>query len=230
MAKDVDLSSKEWRDIIFEGKNKDFGAYQLRKGSVSRHNRAMIVIVIVIAILFALAFLVNTVIKSAEARPEDAIEQAMAEMITEEVEEEPEEEEPQRIEEQKPEVIKEELLNTTKAAEILIVQDDEVEEELNCIVDLGGTVVDVFVYHKVYGVVRADMNIRSRMEVRRYLKTLEGGKSSLLKNVTSGYHYHTVRAESAEALDLIQEELQKRGFLAKLQDYEPVDFWGAGNG
>lgn len=108
--------------------------------------------------------------------------------------------------------------------------DDEVEEELNCIVDLGGTVVDVFVYHKVYGVVRADMNIRSRMEVRRYLKTLEGGKSSLLKNVTSGYHYHTVRAESAEALDLIQEELQKRGFLAKLQDYEPVDFWGAGNG
>lgn len=108
--------------------------------------------------------------------------------------------------------------------------DDEVEEELNCIVDLGGTVVDVFVYHKVYGVVRADMNIRSRMEVRRYLKTLEGGKSSLLKNVTSGYHYHTVRAESAEALDLIQEELQGRGFLAKLQDYEPVDFWGAGNG
>ena len=26
-------------------------------------------------------------------------------------------------------------------------------------------------------------------------------------------------------LDMIQEELQKAGFLAKLQDYEPVDFW-----
>ena len=114
MAKDVDLSSKEWRDIIFEGKNKEFGAYQLRKASDSRHNRAMIVIVIVIAILFALAFLVNTVIKSAEARPEDTIEQAMAEMVTEEAEPEPEEEEPQRIEEQKPEVIKEDLLNTAK--------------------------------------------------------------------------------------------------------------------
>ena len=25
---------------------------------------------------------------------------------------------------------------------------------------------------------------------------------------------------------MIQEELEKRGFLAKLQDYEPVDFWG----
>ena len=29
-----------------------------------------------------------------------------------------------------------------------------------------------------------------------------------------------------KVLDMIQEELQKKGFLAKLQDYEPVDFWG----
>ena len=131
MAKDVDLSSKEWRDIIFEGKNKDFGAYQLRKASNSRHNKAMIVIVIVIAILFALAFLVNTVIKAAEAKPEDLGEQqlAMVDMATEEAEETPEEE-PQRIEEQKPEVIKEELLNTAKATEIAIVQDDQVQEEI----------------------------------------------------------------------------------------------------
>ena len=30
-----------------------------------------------------------------------------------------------------------------------------------------------------------------------------------------------------EILDAIQEELQQKGFLAKLQDYEPVDFWGS---
>jgi hypothetical protein len=34
-----------------------------------------------------------------------------------------------------------------------------------------------------------------------------------------------VTAGSEEILDLIQEKLQERGFLAKLQDYEPVDFW-----
>ncbi len=131
MAKDVDLSSKEWRDIVFEGKNKEFGAYQLRKESDARHNKAMIVIVIVIAILFALAFLVNTVIKAAEARPEDTIEQSMAVMeVAEEVADEPEEE-PQRVEEQKvEEVIKEDLLNTAKATEIAIVNDDEVTDEL----------------------------------------------------------------------------------------------------
>ena len=103
-------------------------------------------------------------------------------------------------------------------------EDDEVEKELTTIVDLGGTVEDVFVYHKVYGVLRAEMNIKSRMDIRNYMEEIRSGKSSLLKNVTSGYHYHTVRAERVEILDMIQEELQKKGLLAKLQDYETVDF------
>ena len=108
-------------------------------------------------------------------------------------------------------------------------EDDEVEKELTTIVDLGGTVEDVFVYHKVYGVLRAEMNIKSRMDIRNYMEEIRSGKSSLLKNVTSGYHYHTVRAERVEILDMIQEELQKKGLLAKLLDYEPVDFWGQYN-
>ena len=35
-----------------------------------------------------------------------------------------------------------------------------------------------------------------------------------------------IEAESEEILDDIQNELAEKGFLAKLQDYEPVDFWG----
>ena len=93
------------------------------------------------------------------------------------------------------------------------------------IVDMGGRVRDVFIYHKVYGVVRADMNIRSRRDVSRFLETIVSGKSSLLKNVTAGYHYHTVLAEDEPTLDMIQEQLWKKGMLARLQDYEPVDFW-----
>ena len=104
--------------------------------------------------------------------------------------------------------------------------DDQVEEELSTIVDAGGQIRDVFVYHKVYGVLKADMGIKSRRDVRSYMEEISTGKSSLLKNVTSGYHYHTIDAESEEILDAIQAELQQKGFLAKLQDYEPVDFWG----
>ncbi len=103
--------------------------------------------------------------------------------------------------------------------------DDETEEEMNLIVDLGGTVKDIFVYHKTYGVVRADLNIRSRRQVREHVRMLKSGKSTSLMNVTSGYHYHTVTAESEEVLDQIFEELGTHGFLAALQDYEPINFW-----
>ena len=37
---------------------------------------------------------------------------------------------------------------------------EQTEDELNCIVNLGGTVVDVFVWHKVYGKVRQNLTFR----------------------------------------------------------------------
>ena len=66
---------------------------------------------------------------------------------------------------------------------------------------------------KVYGVVLADMNIRTRRDVKKFLEGLSTGSSSLLKNVTVGYHYHTIEAESEEILDDIQNELAEKGFL-----------------
>lgn len=103
--------------------------------------------------------------------------------------------------------------------------EEQVEDELETVVDAGGSVRDVFVYHKVYGVIRADLNIRSRRDIRNFLDQLSNGKSTLLMNVTAGYHYHTVCADSEETLDEIQAELQQKGYLAGLMDYEPVDFW-----
>ena len=99
--------------------------------------------------------------------------------------------------------------------------DDEVESELNLIVDLGGSVVDVFVYHRSYGLLRARMDIKSRLDVAGFLNDIKSGKSSLLKNVTSGYHYHTIRADSESTLDVIEKALSEKGFLAPLQDHEP---------
>ena len=106
----------------------------------------------------------------------------------------------------------------------VIHSDEEVEEELSLIVDCGGRIEDVFVSHKIYNVIKAPMNIRSRLDIRRFMDNLASGKSSLLKNVTSGYHYHTVTAENEEILDYIHDALKGHGFLAPLQDYEPIDF------
>ncbi len=217
MAKDVDLSSKEWTDIVFEGKNKEFGAYQLRKASNGRHNKAMIVIVIVIALLFALAFLVNTVIKSAEARPEDANEQVLAEMITEEAPEEEPEEEQQRIEEpEQPEVLKEDLLNTVKLTEISIVKDNEVKEEMKSQDELKETEtavgkvnedrgVDDIIQakeHKEVVVVEEKKEEKPKEDDNKVFESVEqppvfpGGDAALLKWIGSHINYPPVAQEN----------------------------------
>ncbi len=101
--------------------------------------------------------------------------------------------------------------------------DEEVADELQAMVDLGGTVEDVFIFHKVYGTVRASMGIRNRHHVEEFLENIASGKSSLLKNVTAGYHYHTVLAENEEALDRIEQALREKGYLAPLRDFEPSE-------
>ena len=87
-------------------------------------------------------------------------------------------------------------------------------EELNLIVDCGGKVEDVFVEHEIYGTLRAVLAVDSRKKVQAFMQGIINGKSSPLNIVTSGYHYHTVTAESEEILDTIEEELRTQGFLA----------------
>ena len=92
---------------------------------------------------------------------------------------------------------------------------EETEDELNTIVNLGGTVVDVFVWHKVYGKMTAPLNIFSSLHIKQFIEGVRSGKSTELMNITGGYHYHTVRADSEDVLDSIQNTLEKRGYIAQ---------------
>ena len=80
-------------------------------------------------------------------------------------------------------------------------------------VDLGGTVVDVFVWHKVYGKIEATLNIFSQLQIKQFLEGVRTGQSSELMHITGGYHYHTVRADSEAVLDRIEKELIKRNYI-----------------
>jgi TonB family protein len=53
MAKD-NLTSQEWCDLIFQGKNKEYGAYRMRLDSPTRHNRSFFIILVVVLIGFSL--------------------------------------------------------------------------------------------------------------------------------------------------------------------------------
>lgn len=98
--------------------------------------------------------------------------------------------------------------------------DEQTEEELTTIVDLGGCVVDVMVNHKVYGKMTALLNIRNRRDVQLFINQLKTGKSIPLMNITSGYHFHKESAESEEVLDEIEEALREKKLLAEVLPYE----------
>ena len=90
---------------------------------------------------------------------------------------------------------------------------EQTEDELSCIVNLGGTVVDVFVWHKVYGKISAALNIFSKRSIEKFIEDIKTGRSKELMHITDGYHYHTVRADTKEILDKIEEALTKREYI-----------------
>ncbi len=108
------------------------------------------------------------------------------------------------------------ILNVPKAvSRILKVQhtDEQLEEELCAVVDLGGCVESVIINHKVYGRMEAALHINSRRKVKEFLDDINNGKSSPLKNITSNYHYHCISADNETTLDLIEDALREKKFL-----------------
>ncbi|MDR2144881.1 MAG: TonB family protein [Tannerella sp.] len=61
MGKDINLYSQSWNDIIFEDKNKTYGAYELRQTSGKRHLIAVIGSLLIAAFVAALPTLIDTV-------------------------------------------------------------------------------------------------------------------------------------------------------------------------
>ncbi len=102
---------------------------------------------------------------------------------------------------------------------------EQTEDELVSIVELGGKIMDIYVDHKVYGTIRKPLDIRSKRDIDHFMDDIKSGVSTPLMNITNGYHYHTIEARSAEILDEIEETLKDKGYLIESFDsaviYEP---------
>lgn len=133
MAKgNIDLTSKEWRDLVFADKNKEFGAYVMRSQSDNRHNKAFLFLLLglVAVIVLIIAWSKYSDYRSEQAaieakmQAEKMLAAQLEQMEEPEVEEEPEE---QKVEIEIPEV-PQEVLATVQVTQIAIV--DEVKNEV----------------------------------------------------------------------------------------------------
>ena len=241
MAKNVDLTSKEWCDLVFEGRNKSFGAYALRLDTKPRHLKAFIYTLIGALILGIVAFSylkVSAYIE--EQRIKDAAEQQMAFVDTAAEEEE---ETQERIEEQKPEALPEEILNTVKVTELLIAKDEEVrsEDEIKTQDELketqtafGQTDFDkgtddrsITREHKNEVIVEEKKPEPVKEEVFKAVEqmpTFPGGEAALMKYLREHINYPTVAMENnVQCKVIVQFVVTKTGKVGEVKVARSVD-------
>ena len=101
-----------------------------------------------------------------------------------------------------------------QAKRVILVKhtDAQVLEEFYTIVDLGGKVLDVSVEHELYGQIVVNLVINNRQDAEEFAARLEESKAATLKELTEGYHYHTIGAPNGEILDRIEQGLRDKGF------------------
>ncbi len=218
MAKDVDLSSKEWTDVIFEGKNKEFGAYELRRQSDKRHNRAVIFVLIGLILVLIGGYFWGMYSdyrrEQRELELQAQLEQQLADIAAAEAEGPEEVEEvPQAVEEpQREEALPEEILNTIKDTEISIAADEEVTEDITSKDDVaestaaaGSTTFDqgtddlnVVREHKEEIIVE-EKHEPVKEEIFTAVEQMPqfpGGEGELLKYISTHIKYPTMAAEN----------------------------------
>lgn len=86
-------------------------------------------------------------------------------------------------------------------------------EEMRSIVDYGGSMLDVFVDHDLYGQIRVDLVINNIKDAEEFCNKMQHSGSKPLKVLTEDCHYHTITAPSAKAMELILKELKEKGIL-----------------
>lgn len=61
MGKDINLNSEEWCDVVFKGRNKQYGAYRLRQTSTKRYIIAFIAVILMVVVICFIPGLINAV-------------------------------------------------------------------------------------------------------------------------------------------------------------------------
>ena len=71
MKNAVNLNSTEWCDIVFEGRNKSYGAFALRQSSWKRHILAFAIILVFVGFVTALPLIISTVKAATGIQPDN---------------------------------------------------------------------------------------------------------------------------------------------------------------
>ena len=244
MAQEFNLSSREWCDLVFEGKNKDFGAYVIRTESTKRHNLAVLWALVGSLAVAALTFGLIQANKYLEER-RLAGQHDQTEVFVDLTTEEPELEQ-QIIEPEKPEVLPEEEVSATiKVTELQIVEDAEVREEdeivtideqmatdasAGTVTHLDGSTNKNIFKEAIEEVVVEDRKPVVEAKPEEIFKSVEqmpqfpGGEAALMKFLASHINYPPMAAENnVQGRVVVQFVVDKTGKVGEVKVVRNVD-------
>lgn len=121
----IDLVNNDWVDIVFEGRNQEYGAYKLRKGT-SKRNVFSIVAMLALAALVFIGISLKTIIESSTKKV--AVTQVQ-ELSALEKPKEKAEVKQKKVEIQQPEKVVERVKSSVKFTAPVIKKDDDVKPE-----------------------------------------------------------------------------------------------------
>ena len=220
MAK-IDLTSSEWCQLIFEGKNQAYGAYKMRANSTKRHNLAMFA-VLVIALI---GFTIPTLLKLATPKQKEV----MTEVTTLSKLEEPEikQEEMKRVEPVAPPPPA--LKSSIKFTAPVIKKDEEVHEdnEIKSQEELTSTkvaisIADIADLKQV--VTQAEPEPEKVFDMVEQMPAFPGGMQELMVYLGKNIKYPTIAQENGtQGRVIIQFVVERDGTISDVRVARGVD-------
>ena len=214
MAK-IDLYDPKWVDMVFAGKNKEYGAYQLRKGTSGRNIKSLMILVIAAALVGG--FLAWKVIEQKQAEEQQAYMEAM-ELAKLQKQAEKEKKKPEKVQ-PKVEMKKEiPVARETQKFTAPVIKKDELVKEENQVKQMDqldakvavGTKDEEGVKDRTVEAVRSDIAVAAPppppapkpevsnkvFDVVEEMPSFPGGQAALMSFLSSNIKYPVVAQEN----------------------------------
>ena len=214
MAK-IDLYDPKWVEMVFAGKNKEYGAYQLRKGTSGRNIKALLILVIAAALVGG--FLAWKVIEQKQAEEQQAYMEAM-ELAKLQKQAEKEKKKPEKVQ-PKVEMKKEiPVARETQKFTAPVIKKDELVKEENQVKQMDqldakvavGTKDEEGVKDRTVEAVRSDIAVAAPppppapkpevsnkvFDVVEEMPSFPGGQGALMSYLASNIKYPVVAQEN----------------------------------
>lgn len=228
MAKDINLNSEQWNDIVFERKNKNYGAYEMRMSSSKRLIIAFLIATAIVIFVSFLPALIETV-ANARSTTENISESSVLANLKE-LEEQVKEKDIIREESAPPEPPLKSTIQFT-APEIVDASEIKDDEEMKSQEDLAESKVQISVatiegtdeergidiadleQHKVIAEEKKEI-----LEVVEQLPEFPGGEQALMKYLANNIKYPSIARETQiQGKVLVRFVVNKNGEVSDIQ-------------